>query len=170
MANKKNLTLVEVAKSPSLFRKRQAGDTLHFGPNEEISVRVEALTYLQFKHVQASSSDGEAAMFETLLAFGIKDITGLTDEDGAAIPYRTRKFNLGGRSFDVCHYELIDGIHGAALEACADRIIELTTETLADAERLGFTKQSAGNAANVVPDGSDPATSADSSGTAPPAA
>jgi hypothetical protein len=172
MADKKEkLTLVEVAKSPSLFRKRQAGDTLHFGENEEISVSVESLTHIQFKQVQAAENEGEAAMFYELLRHGIKNITGLTDEDGNPVAFRTQRARIGGRDYLVCSDDLIDGLNGVAHEYIAAEIINLTTKTFEDAERLGFTKQSAANAQSDAPEASDPVCSAEGSdGTGPQAA
>ena len=142
----KIVTLTEVESVPSLYRERMTGDTLHFG---DVAVRVESLAHIEFKVVRGESD--EAAMFDWVLAFGIKDINGLKDENGKDVPFKTEKVRIGRRSFDAVPGELLDGINGVAQEAIADRIIELTSLTYADAERLGFSQLSTANAGTDVP-------------------
>jgi hypothetical protein len=157
MADLEVVTLQETVSRPSLFRSRMRGDTVHFGAKDEVAVSVEALTALQFKHVNAEAeAEGEGALLYWLLRFGIKNVTGLTDQDGRAVPYTTQKCSIAGRYFDVCSDELIDGLHGWMVDALGKQIVALTALEYEDAESLGFTSPSDENAPSVVPAASAP--------------
>lgn len=173
MAELEVVTMDEVQRKPSLFRTRMEGETLHFGEGGSVAVRIEALTALQFKHANAvAEQDGEVGLMYWLLRCGIKDINGLVDQDGKAIPFYTQKASIAGRSFDVCADALIDGMHGWMADAVAQSIVALTALDYTDVESLGFTKLSGASVASDAPTELALATSAadtDGKGT-PPAA
>jgi hypothetical protein len=164
MAELEIVTMEEVQGAPCAFKERLTGASLPFsnGDKSEFTVDVEPLPHIVFKLIEEENTT--AARHDYTLAFGIRNITGLKDSKGEPVKFATEKFSIGRTKYDVAAAALCNGLHGIVQEQIADKVWELTTLWLLEAQRLGFTLQSSGSAETAAQTETAPATSADSTG------